>query len=329
MALFSKPTIKKPQMPKPEARPASDGATTRSVPRNALRPPSAREVAVEAQGRRLGTESPQAEPHADISVLGESLIEWSPPGSSIEVGQANPGLCAVLENAALLYASGQKDTARRILDQGVESDHETNRSPLAWLALFDLLQRANDRVAFEQLALRYVVQFERSAPAWEEGLKTTAGPKAVAGGYIPVTGKLSAASAAQLDVVKSAIQKKVPHARLDLAFGVRLRRRRRAPAGRCAGACAQASLHADVAATRKAEARRGRDRQEGPGGRRGRVAPLARTAAIRAEAGGLRRSRDRVCDRLRAVAAVVGAPAAAGEPRRGTRRWRRDRQARR
>jgi anti-anti-sigma regulatory factor len=216
MALFSKPTIKKPGMPKPEARPASDGATTRSVPRSIGRPVSAREMAVEAQGRRLGAESPRAEPHADISVLGESLIEWSPPGSSIEVAQANPGLCAVLENAALLYASGQLDTACSVLDQGVEADHETNRSPLAWLALFDLLQRANNRAAFEQLALRYVVQFERSAPAWEEGLKTTAGPKAVAGGYIPMTGKLSVASAAQLDVMKSAIQKKVPHARLDL-----------------------------------------------------------------------------------------------------------------
>jgi ABC-type transporter Mla MlaB component len=38
-----------------------------------------------------------------------------------------------------------------------------------WLALFDLLQRQKDRVAFDRLAMQYVMQFERSAPAWEEG----------------------------------------------------------------------------------------------------------------------------------------------------------------
>src|SRR5258705_10717393 len=94
-------------------------------------------------------------------------------------------------------------------------------SPLAWLALFDVLQRMNDRAAFEKVALQYVVLFERSAPAWEEGLTTTASTKTLAGGDIPVTGKLSAASASQLDGLKRAIAKKIPHARLDLASGNR------------------------------------------------------------------------------------------------------------
>ena len=48
-------------------------------------------------------------------------------------------------------------------------------------------------------------------------MTTTAGPKVIAGGYIPVTGKLTAASAAQVEGMKRAIEKKVPHARLDLA----------------------------------------------------------------------------------------------------------------
>jgi anti-anti-sigma regulatory factor len=99
----------------------------------------------------------------------------------------------------------------------VQTDHDAMMSPLAWLALFDVLQRMNDRAAFEKVALQYVVQFERSAPAWEEGLTTTASTKTLAGGYIPVTGKLSAASASQLEGLKRAIAKKIPHARLDLA----------------------------------------------------------------------------------------------------------------
>ncbi len=215
MALFSKPPPKKPEPLKLE--PKSGGPMPgRSPPRPAERV-SAREVAYEAQGRKGAVDFAGAEPAGEITVTGASLVEWSPANSSIEVAQANPGLCTVLENAALLYAGGQKDPARDLLEQGVQTDHDAKISPLAWLALFDLLQRGNERVSFERMALQFVVQYERSAPAWEEGLTTTAVPKVLAGGFIPVTGKLSAASLAQVEGLKRAIEKKVPHARLDLA----------------------------------------------------------------------------------------------------------------
>ena len=209
MALLPKPPPKKPAPPEHKS---DDTRASRPQPR----PVSAREVALEAQGRK-SVKSVGAEPAGEITVTGASLIEWSPNKSAIEVGQTNPGLCTVLENAALLYAGGQKEPARTLLEQGVQTDNDAKMSPLAWLALFDVLQRINDRVAFEKVALQYVVQFERSAPAWEEGLTTTASAKAIAGGYIPVTGKLSAASSAQLEGLKRAIAKKIPHARLDLA----------------------------------------------------------------------------------------------------------------
>ncbi len=212
MALFSKPPPKKSEPLKLEPKSATPMAS-RPTPR----PVSAREVAFEAQGKKGNAPWAGPEPAGDISVTGASLIDWTPAHSSIEVAQANPGLCAVLENAALLYAGGQKEPARALLEQGVQTDHDAKMSPLAWLALFDVLQRTNNRAAFEQVALQYVVQFERSAPAWEEGLKTTEGAKAVAGGFIPVTGKLSAASLPQVEGLKRAIEKKVPHARLDLA----------------------------------------------------------------------------------------------------------------
>src|SRR3954471_24110965 len=158
MALFSKPPAKKPDpAAKPESRPATGP-----------RPVSAREVAAQAAGRNKAAPArPAPEPTGDITVTGASLMEWSAAPSAIEVAQANPGLCTVLENAALMYASGQAGHARTLLEQGIASDDDTRLSPLAWLALFDLLQRANDRSAFDQLALQYVVQFERSAPAWE------------------------------------------------------------------------------------------------------------------------------------------------------------------
>ena len=213
MALFHKPPAKKPETPKPTAK-------TPAAPVRA--PVSARDVAAAAQGRRGTADRPRAEPVADISVTGSSLIEWSPMRTSIEVAQANPGLCAVLENAALLFASGQAQPARDLLEQGVAQDPDTKASPLAWLALFDLLQRANDRAAFDQLALQYVMQFERSPPAWDEDAKapaaTVRAPMAkTPGGYVVLTGKLSAAAAPQIEAFRRGLAKATPGARLDLA----------------------------------------------------------------------------------------------------------------
>jgi anti-anti-sigma regulatory factor len=208
MALFSKPPAKKPEplRPDPKARGPAPA-----------RPVSAREVAAQADARPGERGRPQPA-QADITVTGASLIEFSPSQpASFEVAQANPGLCAMLENAALLFASGQAQPARALLEQGVIGDHDTKLSPLAWLALFDLLQRAGDRAAFDQYALQYVVQFERSAPPWEDRAKPKAALRPVAGGYIGITGKLTAASAPQLEGLKRAIVKDVPQARLDFA----------------------------------------------------------------------------------------------------------------
>ncbi len=207
MALFNKPPAKKPA--EPVVKPVVQSATPRP-------PVSARDVAAQAQGRR-GAERPRAEPVADVSMTGASLVEWSPARSSIEVGGSNPGMCAVLENAALLFASGQSKPARDLLVQGVASDADAKGSQLAWLALFDLMQRANDRVAFDQLALTYVVQFERSPPPWDESSKAPVREVKAAGGYAVITGKLTAATAPQIDNLRRAMSKPGSQTRLDLS----------------------------------------------------------------------------------------------------------------
>src|SRR6185295_13369791 len=153
MAFFSKPPAKK----KPET------SKTDSTPRAA----SARELAAQAGGK--GARRHIEPSGGDMTVTGASLAQWAPAQASFEVAQANPGLCAVLENAALRFANGHSLDARRQLEEGIENDIDTKLSVLAWLALFDLLQRQGDRAAFDKLALQYVVAFERSAPAWEVG----------------------------------------------------------------------------------------------------------------------------------------------------------------
>ena len=175
-----------------------------------------------------------------------------------------------------------------------------------------MLQRVNDRTAFEKVALQYVVQFERSAPAWEEGLTTTACAKTIAGGYIPVTGSSPRPAASQLEGLKRAIAKKIPHARLDLAsvigfddIGARL----------LAEALAYARKHRFALTFQRPEklqvavdavVKRGKDGGEGAW-----LLSLELLQFQHKQAAS-RRPRDRVCNRVRAIAAVLGATAGCG-----------------
>jgi anti-anti-sigma regulatory factor len=206
MAIFGKPPAKKPQATK------SSQGTKREA-----HVVSARELAAQAASRKTGKPL-GLEPLGETSQRGASIIDWSTAPKAIEVAQANPGLCAVLENAALSFANGQDAAARELLEQGIQSDADTKLSPLAWLALFDLLERADERAAFDQLAMQFVLQFERSAPSWNERTKPPADDRGgTAGGYIAVTGKLSSGSSAQLEGLKRALEKCVPRARIDLS----------------------------------------------------------------------------------------------------------------
>jgi anti-anti-sigma regulatory factor len=217
---------KSPPKAKPDkAKPGHELAPRHDARQPAARgPASAREIAASVKGRNSApgvTAAAEAAAEArdrDITVTGpHSMIDWSPGApQDIHVAEANPGLCAVLENAALLYANGQSQQARETLEKGIVDDDDAKVSPLAWLALFDLLQRADDRSAFDQLALQYVVAFERSAPAWEEGAsRLRPGARPVAGGYVGFTGKLTAAHAAQISNLLAATYRQ-PQVRMDL-----------------------------------------------------------------------------------------------------------------
>lgn len=207
MAFFSKSSSKKSDAghSEPRGRGAPAIAPGRAV--------SARELAAHAV--KIG-ERRQFEPAGnDITITGSSLGSRAHATSAFEVAQANPGLCAVLENAALRFASGQAAEARSLLEQGIAEDPEAKLSPLAWLALFDLLQRDGDRPNFDRLAMQYVLQFERSAPAWEAPTKLKVAPKPV-GGYVAVSGRITSASAAQIDGIRRAIARHAHGTRVDL-----------------------------------------------------------------------------------------------------------------
>jgi hypothetical protein len=141
---------------------------------------------------------------SDITVTGASLIEMSPAQpAGFEVMQANPGLCAVLENAALLYARGQTQP-RANCSSKASRPMTPKLSPLAWLSLFDLMQRANGRNAFDQLApVRRTVR-ALGACVGEAARKSSNVP----GGYVPISGKLTGVG--QIEGLKRAIDEGAP-----------------------------------------------------------------------------------------------------------------------
>ena len=95
----------------------------------------------------------------------ETNLNWAPLSSHIEV-EEDGGLSPSLENAALMFAHGNESAAKAALAHALDTSERSQQ--MVWMCLFDLHARSQDRTAFEELALRFVVQFERSAPAWDE-----------------------------------------------------------------------------------------------------------------------------------------------------------------
>jgi len=147
---------------------------------------------------------------------GKSTI-WKPLAEDIEVTESQPGLCPALENAALLFANGQADAARKLLGDSILREAETKRSSLAWGALFDLLHRAGDRQAYEDYSLKYVVVFERSAPVWDErrGAQPAKPQRPAGKGFVAFTGRLDLAEANQLPALKKVAEAQ-PQVQLDV-----------------------------------------------------------------------------------------------------------------
>src|SRR3954464_11162479 len=117
MSFFSKqPPKKKPEPTKPEGR---------------VRPASARDLAATAAAKARRHVEPAGD---DMTVTGASLAQWTPARSTFEVAQSNPGLCAVLENSALRFASGHAAAAARQLEEGIGNDYGGDCSVGAWFA---------------------------------------------------------------------------------------------------------------------------------------------------------------------------------------------------
>ena len=77
----------------------------------------------------------------------------------------------VLEEAAILFASGQSDVAEHMLASWVHQDALGPAAQLGWYMLFDLYRITQKKAQFEALSLEYASKFETSPPVWLDSSK--------------------------------------------------------------------------------------------------------------------------------------------------------------
>jgi len=72
----------------------------------------------------------------------------------------------VLEEAAILFASGQTAIAEQMLSAAVHHQNLSSATEIGWQMLFDLYRITNNQHMFESLSLDYANKFETSPPLW-------------------------------------------------------------------------------------------------------------------------------------------------------------------
>lgn len=119
-----------------------------------------------------------------------------------------------VEQAAVLYANGQDDAARSLLENAVRVHHFGPGERL-WLMLFDFYRLTSQKAAFEALEIDYAQAFEKSPPAWRDSSKALTAVAAVAGSAM-FKGELLGDNDAGFDTARQAMEKN-PKLRLDFS----------------------------------------------------------------------------------------------------------------
>ncbi|HSS45921.1 MAG TPA: STAS domain-containing protein [Burkholderiales bacterium] len=133
-------------------------------------------------------------------------------GTEMEVLDRTSELSAAAEEAAMLYANNLTELTYELLLTTVKAGAPDLE---AWLMLFDLYQQKGMQKEFEELALNFVVKFERSPPAWRE-IKATNTTLAQQDGTFALSGELNAASGSQFDEM-ARIAENTDQLRLDFS----------------------------------------------------------------------------------------------------------------
>lgn len=153
------------------------------------------------------TSSP-ATPDAPKISLDFSDFEFSetPPGFQVE-DDVDP-VDADAEQAAVLYANGQDEAARAMLENAVQAHHFGPGERL-WLMLFDFYRLRGEKTAFEALEIDYARSFEKSPPAWRDASHAPVAGKSPQkpGNSLPFKGELTGDNDADFAALTQAVDK--------------------------------------------------------------------------------------------------------------------------
>lgn len=114
----------------------------------------------------------------------------------------------VVEEAAILYASGQAAMAEQVLLVAVQGDNLIDGGQRPWWMLFELFQLSGRQAEFDNLSITFASRFETSPPSWrnmesEELLPASQMlPKAAALPTVAFVGKLDASIVRLLEKVQ-------------------------------------------------------------------------------------------------------------------------------
>ncbi len=109
-----------------------------------------------AAGRPAATPAPAGTPPT------ETLLTMEMGGTGIVVEETSGAPESPVDEAAILYASGQTAATEQLLRSVLAQGDRR-----AWHMLFDLFRVRNQEKEFEQLALDYAMRFETSPPVWQ------------------------------------------------------------------------------------------------------------------------------------------------------------------
>lgn len=91
----------------------------------------------------------------------------------------------ILEEASILFATGQNEVAEQMLQAAIAHDELGNMLQVGWFMLFDLYQITNNQTAFDNLSLEYASKFETSPPIWQNSIQNADASSAVDEGSTP------------------------------------------------------------------------------------------------------------------------------------------------
>ena len=152
--------------------------------------------------------------------LTEQQFEQGVAQGNIEVTEIETQFAPGVEDAAMLYANGRIEDAINLLKMFIRQSAQEDG---LWLMLFDLYQITGQQQAFEQLALEYALQQEKSPPVWvdvhaadpEPGLMEISKPLAGDGQLFSLKGCLDKQMAASIKLLQEAANSGV--VQLDLS----------------------------------------------------------------------------------------------------------------